>query len=106
MNKRQKKKLADVLLWQKLKLIGGEKQDTYVRVFSSNPVGSGALYKGDYARVREAFEDDDDTFVWLQNKKQRAEQVLHASWDIDNGGSGLPYMTHEFEIVWKDGKPV
>ncbi|WP_026830801.1 hypothetical protein [Exiguobacterium antarcticum] len=105
MNKRQKKKLAHVLLWRKLKLLGGEKQDTYVRVLSSEPVGSGALYKGDYARVREDLEDD-EVFVWLQNKKQRAEQVLHASWGIDNGGFGQPYTTHEFEIVWKDGKPV
>lgn len=110
MNKRQKKKLAkrfvDVPLWEKLKSLGGEKQDTYVRVLSSNQMGSNdALFEGDYARVRES-EISDGGFVWLQNKYERAEQIKYASWGIQGGGCGLPYEDHEFEIVWKDGEPV
>lgn len=100
------KKQQTKTLWETLQPLGGSKQDTYVQVLRAGSMTpEDALQESDYARVREIHEMGGG-HTWLQNKQERENQLLCASHGIDSGGFGLPYRADDFEIVWKDGKPV
>lgn len=75
-------------LWEKLKSLGGRESDTYARVLVSYEWND--LKKGEYALVHENVLNDE---VFLK---------------LTNGKRSDPFdpSLKEFEIVWKEGKPL
>jgi len=89
-------------LWQKLVHLGGSKSDTYVKATSNYE----HIREGLYYRVRENPRTG-TSYTWLQNASEVQEQKdCYESYGSKYGGGGTPMNESEFEIVWKDGKPV
>lgn len=120
MNKRQKKKHAkrfvDVPLWEKLKHIGGSRKDVYVRMRFDYEDGTVPVYKkGDLMKLQ--MNPDGGIyrasgFNSIQDSKLYASELYWRQYGGDEWYDskeildGVLVTEDEFEIVWKDGKPV
>lgn len=98
----KKPKSPEKELWQKLVHLGGSKSDTYAKATNNYSY----IRDGQYYRVRENPRPD-TSYTWLQNAVDVQEQKdCYESYGSKHGGGGTPMNESEFEIVWKDGKPV
>lgn len=102
LNKKIEQLPIEIKIWSLLEHLGGEKSDTYVKVTNSY----GKFEVGQYCRVREN-PSPSSSYIWIQDAEDVKEQKKDLEkYGLNTGGSGLPMNEKEFEIVWKDGKPV